>query len=383
MKQTFLERILNLDGDLATRSVFLFGPRQTGKTTLLRRRYRDAHWYNLLKGEDFLRLSSEPWRMAEEVAYLGPGSIVVVDEIQRLPVLLNEIHNLIEERDLRFVLTGSSPAKLRRGGVNLLGGRARTRRLFPLVYPEFQTWDLNRIVTTGSLPSVYLSDEPWEDLRSYVGTYLQYEIQAEGLVRGIEGFSRFLRVAALGAGEQTVFERIAADAQVPARTIREYYGVLQDTLLGRLVEPYRPGRHASRKAVSRAKFYFFDVGVVQALVGRRSLVPGTAEFGRALEQYMYTELAAWMQYNRMDGEVAYWRTVDGREVDFVVPGRYAIEVKGGGSVGRGDLKGLHALCKDDPDLKPILVCTESRPRVVDGIDVLPVETFLKRLWGGG
>jgi predicted AAA+ superfamily ATPase len=376
----FLERFLSLETDLLARSVFLFGPRQTGKTTLLRRRYPDAHWFNLLKGDEFLRLSAEPWRLRQELTYLPPGSIVVVDEIQRLPSLLNEIHHLIEDRDLRFVLTGSSPVKLRRGGVNLLGGRARTRYLSPLVFPEFHSWDLNRIAAAGSLPSIYLSEEPWEDLRSYVGTYLQYEIQAEGLVRGIESFSRFLRVAALGAGQQTVFEHIASDAQVPARTIREYYSVLEETLLGRLVQPYQPSPTTSRKAVSRGKFYFFDVGVVQALVGRRDVTPGTGEFGRAVEQYIYTELEAWTQYNRLDTQVSYWRTTGGQEVDFVVPGRYAIEVKGGGSVGRADLKGLQALGEDDPQLEPILVCCESHPRIVDGINVLPVRDFLARLW---
>jgi len=325
-------------------------------------------------------LSAEPWRLAEELRNTPAASVVVVDEIQRLPSLLNEIHNLIEERGLRFVLTGSSPVKLRRGGVNLLGGRARTRYLSPLVYPEFESWSLERVVSRGALPSIYLSEDPWEDLRAYVGTYLQHEVQAEGLVRGIESFSRFLRVAAIGAGEQTVFERIASDAQVPARTIREYYGLLQETLLGRVVQPYRPSGADSRKAVSRGKFYFFDAGVVQAVIGRRELVAGTEEFGRAVEQYIFTELESYMRYNRLDDELRYWRTVDGYEVDFVVPGRYAVEVKAGGGVGRNDLKGLQVLRHEAPKLKPILVCTEHRPRVVDGIDVLPVEEFLSRLW---
>lgn len=185
----YLERELSLERDLAQRSVFLFGPRQTGKTTLLRRRYSHAHWYNLLRGDEFLRLSAEPWRLGEELARLTPGSVVIIDEIQRLPSLLNEVHSLIEERDLRFVLTGSSPVKLRRGGVNLLGGRARIRYLSPLVFPEFNTWELDRIASIGSLPAIFLAEDPWEDLRNYVGTYLQLEIQAEDLVRGIESFS--------------------------------------------------------------------------------------------------------------------------------------------------------------------------------------------------
>ncbi len=378
----YLERQLSLERDLVHRSVFLFGPRQTGKTTLLRRRYSHARWYNLLRGDEFLRLSAEPWRLHEELAGLKPGSVVVIDEIQRLPSLLNEVHGLIEEQDLRFVLTGSSPVKLTRGGVNLLGGRARMRYLSPLVFPEFDAWDLDRIASIGSLPAIFLAEDPWEDLRSYVGTYLQLEIRAEGLVRGIESFSRFLRVAAIGAGDQTVFEQIASDAQVPARTIREYYGVLEETLLGRMVQPYHPSRTASRKAVSRGKFFFFDVGVVQALIGRRSVTPGTGEFGRAVEQYIFTELETWMRYNRVEGELMYWRTVDAREVDFVVPERYAVGIKAGGSVGRGDLKGLQALREDEPGLKPVLVCGEARPRIVEGIDVLPVGVFLDRLWAG-
>lgn len=378
----FLERHLQLETDLRHRSVFLFGPRQTGKTTLLRRRYPDAFHVNLLDGRRFLSYSAEPWRIGEETAGLAPGSVVVIDEIQRLPHLLNEVHNLIEARGLRFVLTGSSPAKLRRGGVNLLGGRARIRRLFPLVYPEIPSWDLDRILATGSLPSVFLSDDPWEDLRAYAGIYLQQEIQAEGLVRGIDRFSRFLHTAALVAGQQVVFESIASDAQVPARTVREYFAILEQTLIGRTVAPYQPGAVASRKAVARGKFFFFDVGVVQALTGRRTVVRRTPEYGAALEQYLFSEIEAWTAYGRVGSELGYWRTVDGMEVDFVVPGRFAVEIKAGRSIGAGDVRGLKALCTDAPELRPLVVCTDEVARTIDGIEVLPVQRFLDRLWGG-
>ena len=377
----YVDRVLSLHHDLQSRSVFLFGPRQTGKTTLLRQRYPDAFWVNLLDGRQFLKYSAEPWRLSEETTNLASGSIVVIDEIQRLPSLLNEVHNLIEAKDLRFVLTGSSPVKLRRGGVNLLGGRARVRYLSPLVFPEIPEWNLDRITTIGTLPSVYLSDEPWEDLRSYAGLYLQHEVQAEGLVRGIDGFSRFLHTAAHTAGQQVVFEQIASDAQVPARTVREYFGILEQTLIGRMVLPYRPKTRVSRKPVSRAKFFFFDIGVVQALTGRRTVAPGTPEYGNALEQYLFTELDSWARYQRLDTPVAFWRTTDEREVDFVIPGHFAVEVKASGSVGPNDLKGLMALREDEPDLTPILVCREDTPRVVDGIEVLPVRAFLERLWG--
>ncbi|MEX2444288.1 MAG: AAA family ATPase [Alkalispirochaeta sp.] len=378
----YLDRVISLEHDLRSRSVFLFGPRQTGKTTLLRQRYPDAFWVNLLDGRQFLKYSAEPWRLAEETTALTAGSIVVIDEIQRLPVLLNEVHDLIETRDFRFVLTGSSPVKLRRGGVNLLGGRARLRYLSPLVFPEIPEWDLHQIVVTGTLPSVYLSDEPWEDLRSYAGLYLQHEVQAEGLVRGIDGFSRFLHTAAHSAGRQIVFEQTASDAQVPARTVREYFGILEQTLIGRMVAPYQPAASTSRKPVARGKFFFFDVGVVQALTGRRTVAAGTPEYGSAVEQYLFTELEAWVRYQRLDAAVTFWRTVGEREVDFVIPDRFAIEVKAGGSVGRGDLKGLIALREDAPELRPIVVCGEDTPRVIDGIDVLPVRIFLERLWAG-
>lgn len=378
----YIERTIQLDHDLRSRSVFLFGPRQTGKTTLLRKRYTDAHWVNLLRGDEFLRFSAEPWRLRQEVSHLDPGTLVVIDEIQRLPQLLNEVHDLIEEQDLRFAITGSSPVKLRRGGVNLLGGRARVRHLSPLVYPELDRWDLDRIVTIGTLPSIYLSDEPFEDLRSYVGVYLQQEIQAESLVRGIDGFARFLINAGRSAGKQVVFERVASDSQVPARTIREYYGILEETLIGRLLAPYDSRGSVSRKPVSRGKFYFFDVGVAQALVGRRTVPPGSTEFGEALEQYIFTELDAWCRYRLHPDPTTFWRTVDGREVDFVIPGYIAIEVKGGGAIGSGDLRGLKALREESPDLKPIVVCTEDVPRIVGGIDILPVSLFLERLWTG-
>lgn len=376
----FLERVLELDSDLTSRSVFLFGPRQTGKTTLLRHRYPNAYWINLLRGDDFLRFSIQPGRLREETAHLQAGDIVIIDEIQKLPTLLDDVHDRIEAQGLRFVLTGSSPVKLRRGGVNLLGGRARLRTLHPLVYPEMPHWQLERVCAVGAIPSVYQSDDAWEDLRSYVGGYLQHEVQAEGLSRGIAGFARFLHVAALCAGQQINFERAAVDAQVPARTIREYYHLLQETLLGRMLTPFQPHRAQSRKAVSHGKFYFFDVGVVQALCGRRQLALGTAEFGQALEQYLYTELAAWCSYRRIDGELQFWRTVDNREVDFVVPNRFAIEVKASHAVTTADLSGLKALTLDAPELKPMLVCLEPRPRIVDGIPVLPVAHFLERLW---
>ena len=381
-KAPALPRRLDLAADLRSRSVFLFGPRQTGKTTWLRRCFPDAPWFNLLHGEVFLRLAREPGRLRAELAARGPASgPVIIDEIQKLPSLLDDVHDLIESRGLRFVLAASSPVKLRRGGVNLLGGRARTRVLFPFVSAEVPDWDLLRAVNVGGIPSIHLSSDPLEDLRAYCGNYLRLEVQAEGLVRGIEPFSRFLAAAAASRGQPIVFERLAADAAVPPRTVREYFQVLEDTLLATLLQPFSP-RSARRKPVSHAKLYFFDPGVANALAGVTRVEPGSTAFGPALEQLVFCELRAWLAYARDPRPLTFWRTADGSEVDFVVGEAAAIEVKAAGTVTRRDLRGLRRLAEEMPLRHRIVVCRESAARVVDGIRILPIEDFLRALWRG-
>ena len=379
---TALPRRLDIARDLRSRSVFLFGPRQTGKTTWLRRRFPGSRWFNLLHGDVFLRLSREPGRLrAELAAESGAANPVIIDEIQKLPSLLDDVHDLMESRGLRFVLAASSPAKLRRGGVNLLGGRARTRRLFPFVSAEVPDWDLLRAINVGGIPSIYFSSDPVEDLRAYCGSYLQLEVQAEGLVRGIEPFSRFLAAAAVSRGQPIVFERLASDAAVPARTVREYFQVLQDTLLATLLPPFTP-RRPRRKPASRAKLYFFDVGVANLLAGITRVEAGSPTFGLALEQLIFCELTAWLSYARDARPLTFWRTVDGSEVDFVVGETAAIEVKATGAVTRRDLTGLRRLADETPLAERIVVCRESAARVVEGIRILPVMEFLRRLWDG-
>ena len=377
-----LPRRLDLSRDLRSRSVFLFGPRLTGKTTWLRRCFPDAPWFNLLHGEVFLRLARDPSRLRTELAARGPTSgPVVIDEIQKLPSLLDHVHDLMESRGLRFVLTASSPVKLRRGGVNLLGGRARMRALFPFVSAEVPGWDLLRAVNVGGIPSIYLSSDPIEDLRAYCGNYLRLEVQAEGLVRGIEPFSRFLTAAAVSRGQPIVFERLAADAAVPARTVREYFQVLEDTLLATLLRPFSP-RAARRKPVSHVKLYFFDAGVANALAGVTRIDPSGAAFGPALEQLVFCELRAWLAYARDPRPLTFWRTADGSEVDFVVGDAAAIEVKATGTVTRRDLRGLRRLAEETPLRRRIVVCREPVARLVDGIRILPIEEFLRALWRG-
>jgi len=376
------DRFLDLKEEAARKSIFLFGPRQTGKTTLLKDLFPQSLFFNLLRGDVFLRLSQRPSALREEIlaAPEAPDPIVI-DEIQKLPRLLDEIHDLIESEGRTFVLSGSSAAKLRRGGYNLLGGRARIRHLHPLVSREVPDWDMNRSLRYGGIPSVYLADEPARELRDYCGTYLQMEIQAEGLVRGIEPFSRFLKVAALSAGEQVNFERIASDAAVPARTVREFYQVLQDTLVGELLPVFSPS-NPKRKPASHAKFYFFDVGVANALIGITELVPGTELYGRAFEQLVFCELRAYLHYHDDDRVLSYWRTRRGNEVDFVVGDEAAIEVKATSRVSDGNLQGLSLLAEERPLKRQILVCTEGAPRRVGEIDILPAARFFSMLWDG-
>lgn len=376
---TFLPRLLDLEAPLAHRSVFLFGPRQTGKSTLLRRTLPDAKTYNLLDSDVFLGLSRRPARLREE---LGPEDrLVVIDEIQKLPGLLDEVHLLIEERGTRFVLTGSSARKLRRGGVNLLGGRARSRTLRPLVARELgDAFDLRRALDVGLLPSIYLSDAPTEDLRAYAGDYLVQEIAAEGLTRNVPAFSRFLEIAALSNGQMVNQAAIASDAQVPRSTVREYFEILEDTLLASRLPAWT--RTVKRKALSTAKMYLFDVGVARHLQHRRGLRARSPEFGEAFEAWLHHELRAWLDYRLPAGSLHYWRSRSGFEVDFILDERTAIEAKAKPTIGARDLRGLRALAEEGLVERLVVVCLEPRPRRVDGVEILPWRHFLEQLWDG-
>lgn len=366
---------------ISTRSLFLFGPRQTGKTTLLQTVFPEAVFYNLLEADTFRELSARPERIRQRLT--GRETVIVVDEIQRLPSLLNEVQAMLDRTpSLRFVLTGSSARSLRRGGVNLLGGRAREAHLFPLMSVEAGRDALARRLSVGSLPAVLDSAEPWEDLAAYVGTYLREEIRAEGLVRSIETFSRFLEVAALSNGQLVNYTQAGSDAGVPARTVREHFRLLEDTLLGWMVRPF--GGTTKRKPVATEKFYLFDTGVANYLMRRREVLPGSPEFGQALEHQIFLELQAWLNYNRSDEPLTFWRSQSKMEVDFVVGDRVAIEVKASERVSERDAKGLRALSEDVRLQRRIVVSRERHGwRTEDGIEVMPVEEFLESLWAGG
>ncbi len=373
-------RIINLKEESKKKSLFLFGPRQTGKTFLLKKIFPKSPFYNLLLADVFLKVSQRPQIIREEILAFGKEcpQPIIIDEIQKLPVLLDEVQHLIEELGIRFILTGSSPRKIKRSGANLLGGRAWTRHLHPLVTKEIGNYDLLRILNFGALPSVYNSSYPQEDLEAYVGNYLKTEIQAEGLVRKIENFSRFLQVASLYNAELVNFANISSDSAVPARTVSEYFEILEDTLIGSLLEPYTKTK--KRKAISTAKFYFFDVGVCNILAGRNNIAPKTELFGKVLEHFIYTELRAYLSYSKDSRPLYFWRSKSGQEVDFLIADEIAIEVKSTNSVSERHLTGLKALSQDLKLKKKIIVSTVDVPRKVNGVDVLPVKYFLERLW---
>ena len=377
MPSETIARHLNVREILDRRSCFLFGPRQTGKSTLIRRQFEGCPTYNLLDQSLFVRLSRNPALIRE--ALTPETTLIVIDEIQRMPALLNEVHLMIEEHGIRFLLTGSSARALRRKGVNLLGGRARSRTLHPFVRTELgERFDLNRALEHGLLPPIFLSDAPAEDLAAYTGDYLKEEIAAEGAVRNIGAFSRFLEVAAFAHGEMINFANMAGDAQVPASTVREYYEILKDTFIAHEVPAFTETR--KRKAISTSKYYLFDIGLARHLQGRRGLAPGSAEYGNAFESYIFQEIKAFCDYHRLDTP-AYWRSKSRFEVDFVFED-LAVEVKAKKNVTGRDLKGLRALREEGLFAHYLLVSMEPMAREMDGIRILPWTDFLDRLWGG-
>lgn len=371
----FIERNLKLSDVLKRKSVFLFGPRQCGKSSLVEHELVDAHVFDLLSSNTLIRLSSDPGYIEKTCT---DGRIIVIDEIQKLPSLLDEVHRLIERRGFRFLLTGSSARKLRRKGVNLLGGRARVKRLHPFSAAELKDlFDLDRAVNYGLLPPVVFSDEPEEELADYIDEYLRQEVIAEGATRNLPAFSRFLEIAACANGEQIDYSAISRDAQVPRSTVQEYFRILKETLLADEVPVWKRG--ARRKTVETSKFYLFDSGVARRLSRRRETTPGSPEYGHLFETWVHHELRCYLDARVRDGEIAYWRTPAGVEVDFVV-GNAAIEAKSADHIDNHDLRNLKAISEEGRFDRRIIVCREPKAAHVDGIDILPAREFVERLW---
>jgi predicted AAA+ superfamily ATPase len=375
-----IDRILDLKSLLAKKSFFLFGPRATGKSTLVHSQLSDsATIIDLLDSRLFLRLSAAPQDL-EAIIDVKDSGLIVIDEIQRVPELLNEVHRLIEKRKIRFLLTGSSARKLKRGQANLLAGRVWEARMFPLTWKEAPGFNLEKYLRYGGLPAVYLSEFPEEELDAYVNTYLKEEIMAEGLVRNLPPFARFLRSMAMANGEVINFTKLASDCQVAASTVREHVALLEDTLVGFLLPAWAESK--KRKAIKSGKFYFFDPGVTHTLAGTRVLDRNSDLYGKSFEQFIGMEIRAYLSYNRTKLPLTYWRSTHGHEVDFLVAERTAVEVKATARVVPGDFKGLKALAEEQVFSDLFLVSQDAVATRQGKIRAIHWEDFLKRLWQG-
>ena len=365
---------------------FLWGPRQAGKSTLLRGCYPDAYWVDLLNSEVFRRYLDHPEYLRQELAAAAPlaGRQIVIDEVQKVPALLDEVHWLIENRGLHFALCGSSARKVRRGAANLLGGRAVRYELRGLTAGELgAAFDLSRMLNHGYLPRIYQVARPRRLLDAYIADYLREEVAAEGLVRNLPAFSGFLDAAALSDGEMVNFSNIARECGVSSPTAKAYFEILNDTLLGRWLTAYR--RRRKRRVIGAPKFYFADVGVVNRLIRRGELTPGSPLYGKAFENWVFHELSAGIEYQEWDIELTYWRLPSGIEVDFVLGDmEIAVEAKASARITRDHLRGLRTLMEEHPGVRRrIVVCLEPRARRTgDGIDILPAADFIRRLGQG-
>lgn len=375
-----LTRTINLE-DLKGESCFLWGARQTGKSTLLRLTFPDTRYIDLLKSDEFERYNRRPALLREELRLLPEGELIIVDEIQKLPVLLDEIHWLMTNRTLRFILSGSSARKLVRSGANLLGGRALRKRLYPLVSAEIPDFDLLKACNNGMIPRHYLTENATKRLQAYIGDYLQEEIKAEALTRNLTTFSRFMEVAALSNGEVLNYSNIASECGVSAVTVKEYFAILEETLIGYTIPAYT--HRVKRRVIQSPRFYYFDVGIANFLLKRSRLRPGSPEFGHALEHFIIQEIIAYHGYSEKSGNISYWRTTSGYEVDVIIgDAEVAIEIKSSGEVQSHHTRGLKAFSEEFPGAELIMVSMDKLPRLMNGIAVYPVMNFLARLWNG-
>jgi len=379
----YINRIIVLKKLLSERSLFLLGPRQTGKSSYIREQISPSPSlvYNLLDNKLLLRLLADPTILRQEIEVRNlRDCIICVDEIQKCPELLDEIHLLIEDRQIRFLLTGSSARKLKKSGTNLLGGRGRMRTMHPFCYQELKNhnFSLEKAMYTGMLPPHYLSVNPDEDLNAYTNLYLTEEIAAEGLTRNLPGFSRFLQTTACVNTQIINYTNIGNDIQMPRQTVKLWFQVLIDTLLGFELEPYTAT--VKRKAIETSKFYFFDIGIVRSLRRLNAITPGSSDYGEFFEHFIYMELKAWIDYQKPETLLNYWRSKSGFEVDFLLDGKIAIEVKASTLISAKHMKGLKALREEGFIKRSIIICRESRPRLIDGIEIYPWDYFLDLLW---
>lgn len=371
------QRILDLKQLLKKKSFFLFGPRGTGKTTLVKHTLENATVIDLLEIKTYREYLKNPSILSEQQT----KSLVVIDEVQKLPEILDEVHRLIEMGSSTFLLTGSSARKLKRGGANLLAGRAWWAELFPLTSREIPEFDLLTYLNRGGLPSIYPSDDYAEELKAYAALYLKEEVQSEALTRKVAQFSEFLDLMALRNGEEISYQSMAGDCGVSPNSIKNYIQILEDTLLAFQLQAYTKTRR--RKAISRSRLYLFDIGVTNCLANRGEIMAASELFGKAFEHFIVLEVRAFLSYARKNVNMYYWRSTSQFEVDLILGDRWAIEIKGATAVADKHLKGIRAL-KEEGIIRHFAVVSldQYERRTMDSIMIFPWKIFLKKLWDG-
>ena len=374
------KRIFNIEKKL-DEGMFLFGARQTGKSTLLKERFKDAIYYDLLNPTVRKAFKRNPNSLWEALQDKPEGTLVIVDEIQKVPELLDVVHSLMVDRGLFFILSGSSSRKLKRSGANTLGGRAIPETLYPLVWPEVTDFQIDKAVQNGMIPRHYMVEDATKRLSGYVKIYLDEEIREEGEVRELDAFERFMEVAAICDGEMLNYSNIASDCGVSAKTAKSYFQILYDTLIGYEIPAFR--KEIKRKIIQAPKFYYFDVGLANYLMGRHSLKRGTDDYGHAFEHLVMQEIIAYKGYNDKHDNISYWHTYDKKEVDVVVgDAKVAIEIKSTEHVETKHKKGLKAFKEEHPDCRLILVSLDPITRRSADTELIYILDFLKMLWNG-
>lgn len=372
-KDVFLQALTNY-------SAFLWGARKTGKSSWIKHNFNseDIILIDLLKTDVFAEYAVRPSLLRERFG--STNKIIIIDEIQKAPVLLDEIHWMMENSNTRFLLTGSSARKLRRGHVNLLAGRALRYDLLPFSCMEVGKIDLEKIMISGLLPPHFLSDKPLDFIRSYIGDYLKEEIALEAQIQKIPQFNDFLRVAALTSGELLNYSNVAREAGISNKVVRLYFDILENTMMGFRIHSWKSSK--KRRMILAEKFYLFDVGISNYL-SKRQPKQGTPEFGKSFEHLILLELWAYKHYRSPELDISYWRTSTGYEVDFILGDKQvALEVKSGKIVHDIALKGLKALQEDGAVKNLLVVSKEKYPRTLGDITILPWKMFLEKLWSG-
>ncbi|MCQ2975639.1 MAG: AAA family ATPase [Bacteroidales bacterium] len=374
-----LKRKIKFD-EISEDSIFFWGARQTGKSTILKELFPNVPYYDLLKSEVFSKYNLKPSLLREECLMLDEGDIVIIDEVQKIPALLNEVHWLIVNKDIHFILCGSSARKLKRVGANLLGGRAIRKVMFPLVSAEIPNFDIDKAINYGTLPRHYLVNNPIKRLQAYIGDYLQQEIISEALVRNLDSFTRFLEVASLCDSEIVNYAKIATDCGISAKTVKEYFSILEETLIGQFIPAYT--KVVKRQVKIAPKFYFFDIGIVNFLLNKTPIKRKTAEYGHGFEHIIIQEITAYLNYNNSMKKLSFWHTQNNLyEVDAIIgDAEVAIEIKSTEEVNSSHLKGLKAFSEEYPNCRLMVVSLDEKPRLMNNVEIWSVNIFFQKLW---